>query len=556
VNDANPRWQYAEGGPDRQGQDPYAQDPDQQDSYPQDPQAQQQGDYGYDPYAEPQQYPQQYGQQEQQYPQYQQQGYAEPYYPDQQQQQQEYQQQEYQQYPGFIPQQPQYAAQQPYYEEPPAAPEPESRQQPPHPEAQRSGGGRDGDEGFAFVDEDDAESDEVIDWLKFSESRTERREEARRRGRSRVIALVVVMALAVVGGLGYLWQTGRLPGFGSTSTAAQTTTAQRRDVIVLHLRPVDSNQSSTALLVTNSTTKKATTVLLPNSLAVSTDDGGSTTLGASVVSGSTPTRDALDTLLGTKIAGTWRLDTPYLELLVQSLGDITVDTDVTVISSKKDGAKTLVNAGKAQDLNGQAAVAYATYRGPGEAQSKQLDRFGQVMEAVLKKFPSSTDLATKTIQSLNAIIEPPLTEKDLGATLAVLAEEAKTGSYTTTTLPVQSDGTLSETATNGVVKDVLGGTVKNASSNGVPTVSVKNATGVKDMTIKAQAAVVNSGYTYVSAGTATTQALSQVTYADAAQKANATELAKTLGLSAKVVKKAAGAANADITVVIGTDYKG
>jgi hypothetical protein len=121
---------------------------------------------------------------------------------------------------------------------------------------------------------------------------------------------------------------------------------------------------------------------------------------------------------------------------------------------------------------------------------------------------------------------------------------------------VQSDGTLSETATNGVVKDVLGGTVKNASSNGVPTVSVKNATGVKDMTIKAQAAVVNSGYTYVSAGTATTQALSQVTYADAAQKANATELAKTLGLSAKVVKKAAGAANADITVVIGTDYKG
>ncbi|MDX6328926.1 MAG: hypothetical protein QOI83_1309, partial [Streptomycetaceae bacterium] len=40
------------------------------------------------------------------------------------------------------------------------------------------------------------------------------------------------------------------------------------------------------------------------------------------------------------------------------------------------------------------------------------------------------------------------------------------------------------------------------------------------------------------------------------QKANATELAKTLGLSAKVVKKAAGAANADITVVIGTDYKG
>ncbi len=34
------------------------------------------------------------------------------------------------------------------------------------------------------------------------------------------------------------------------------------------------------------------------------------------------------------------------------------------------------------------AVAYATYRGPGEAENAQLERFGQVMQGVLRKLSS------------------------------------------------------------------------------------------------------------------------------------------------------------------------
>ncbi|KJY27198.1 hypothetical protein VR44_28200, partial [Streptomyces katrae] len=49
-------------------------------------------------------------------------------------------------------------------------------------------------EQFAFLDQPDEDSEDVIDWLAFTESRTERREEARRRGRNRVVALVVVLA--------------------------------------------------------------------------------------------------------------------------------------------------------------------------------------------------------------------------------------------------------------------------------------------------------------------------------------------------------------------------
>ncbi|MFJ9912932.1 LCP family protein [Actinacidiphila glaucinigra] len=583
-----PRWQYAEGTPEQGGQDPYGEDP----------YAQQQGDYAngygrehgqYDPYA--QQTGQQQAYQGQQAQQQGQQGYTgQPYYPQEQQQYQQPQQhpqqsqqaqqpQQTQQYQGWIPQQPQY--QEPYYEEqqygqqppaPPRAPQqaPPAQRRPAYEEpparpaapAAPAAPGRapSGEDGFhtgqfSFVDEETEESEEVIDWLKFTESRTERREEARRRGRNRVVAAVVVLALAAVGGVGYLWKAGKIPGLGGDSgTAQQAAGGQKRDVIVLHLRPVGSEETSTALLVSNSTTKKGTTVLLPNSLAVSGDDG-STTLGKSVVeNGSAPTREALEGLLGTKISGTWRLDTPYLDNLVESLGGVLVDTDATVKAGKKKGDKTLVKPGKQQELGGQAAVAYAIHRGPGEGPDKQLARFGQVVQAVLKKMYSDPDLATKTVEGLNQVIEPPLTEKDLGSSLAALSEEAKGGDYTTETLPVEPDGTLSEKATEDVVKKVLGGTVTNTDSEGIPRVTLRNATGVAANTGEAQVQIVGGGYTFVSGAAADTQATSQVLYAEADQKANAEELAKTLGLSAKAAKKGDVASNADITVVLGQDY--
>ncbi|MEK8170794.1 hypothetical protein NKH77_18150 [Streptomyces sp. M19] len=128
--------------------------------------------------------------------------------------------------------------------------------------------------------------------------------------RNRAVALVVVLVLAVAGGVGYLWQAGKLPGLGSEDDTASASGPQKRDVIVVHLRETRGGGSSTALLVDNVTTKKGTTVLLPNDLGVATEEGGSTTLGKSVVDeGSDATRESLSTLLGSSIQGTWRLDT-------------------------------------------------------------------------------------------------------------------------------------------------------------------------------------------------------------------------------------------------------
>ncbi|WP_369043654.1 LCP family protein [Streptomyces sp. Midd1] len=416
-------------------------------------------------------------------------------------------------------------------------------------------------EQFAFVEEPEAESEDVIDWLKFTENRTERREEARRRARGRVVALVVVLVLVVVGGAGYLWYAGKLPGTSSDARPGTSTavTAQKRDVIVVHLHNTKGGGTSTALLVDNTTTRQGTTVLLPNALALTDDDGSTTTLAKSVDSdGSSGTRDAVDTVLGTNIQGTWRLDTPYLNNLVELVGnvDITTNADVPDPESKKKGEAPLVKKGADQTLSGKMAVAYATYRAPGEAQNAQLERFGQVMQGVLRKLSSDKQAATTTVQTLAQILDPSLTDQDLGAFLSKLADLAKGGDYKTALLPVQQDGTLGESASSSVIKDILGGTAKSPDADAAVRVGIKNATGDKAATGQARVVLVNGGYTYLDAGSAgAAQSVSQITYGDAAKKDDAVEVAKTLGLPTSTVKKGTVTNNADVSVVLGQDYK-
>lgn len=434
---------------------------------------------------------------------------------------------------------------------------------PPQPEEPRGEGERDhGTEQFAFAEEPDGDSEDVIDWLKFTENRTERREEARRRARSRIIALLVVLAFVAVGGVGYLWYAGKLPGLSSSAAKPGATTpvsAQKRDVIVLHLHNTGKGGTSTALLVDNTTTKQGSTVLLPNSLALSDDDGSTTTLAKSVDDdGASGTRDQLDTVLGTSIQGTWRLDTPYLQNLVDLVGNIDIDTntDVPDPDAKKKGAEPLVHKGSGQTLSGKMAVAYATYRAAGETQNAQLERFGQVMQGVLRKLSSDPSSATTTVQTLAQILDPPLTDKDLGTFLARLADLAKSGAYKTALLPVQADGTLTANTSDSVVKDILGGTAKSPDAGSAVRVSVQNATGVKDDTEKARVVLLNGGFTFLEGGNAAgTRAASKVVYSDASHKADATEVAKTLGLPAGSVTKGAVSSGADVSVVLGQDYR-
>ncbi|MEU7727088.1 LCP family protein [Streptomyces sp. NPDC040724] len=562
---------------------------DRQDPY--DPYAaQEQQLVGYDAYGRPVygQVPAQPVQPAPPAPQYEQQQYGYDYqgYGQQQPQQQyyapqpaaqEYGQQDYAQAPGYgydtqqtqqwIPQQtaPQQAPEQPAPQ--PAAPEPPApaeRRTAQVPEPRRPDGepeaGRDyRTEMFSFIDQPDEDSEDVIDWLKFTESRTERREEARRRGRNRVVALIIVLALFVAGGLGYLWYAGKLPfldGPGQDKSGATAAAgAQKRDMIVVHLHNTKKGGTSSALLVDNVTTKQGATVLLPNALGVTSQDGSATALGKAVEEGGLGTREALDAVLGTQIGGTWRLDTPFLENLVELVGGIEVDTDTAVPAD--DAAKTpAVAQGQKQSLSGPMAVAYATHRGQGEPETKQLERVGKVLQAVLRKVPSDPKAAAVTVESIGQILDPALNAQTLGALLARLGEHAKVGAYRTDLLAVKADGTLTDEANKKIVKEVLGGSVAAAQPGASPRVGLKDATGDEKTQVAAKAALLNGGYTFVDGGKADkTAAASQITYQDDAQRDRAIEVAKTLGLPETVVKKAENVVNAEVVVILGKDYK-
>ncbi|MET9883593.1 LytR C-terminal domain-containing protein [Streptomyces sp. NPDC006430] len=520
------------------------------------------------PAAEPapgQQYEQQYGYDYQDY------GRQQPYYP-QQPAAPQYGQQEYHQAPsyGYDPQytqQAQQAQQAQQWIPQQAAPEPpapvaDPPRPAPVPEPRRAEDEESAPdyrtEQFAFIDQPDEDSEDVIDWLKFTESRTERREEARRRGRNRVVALIVVLALFVVGGAGYLWYAGKLPfldGPGQKKDAAAAAGPQKRDVIVIHLHNTKKGGTSTALLVDNVTTKKGATVLVPNSLGVPKDDGTGTVLGKAVEEGGLGVRDSLDSVLGTHIGGTWRLDTPFLENLVELVGGIEIDTD-TAVPADEAAKIPAVSQGQKQHLSGAMAVSYATYRAQGEPDAKQLDRFGKVLYGTLRKIPGDPKSAAVTVESMGQILDPSLNAQTLGTLLAKLGEHAKEGAYRTDVLGVKPDGTLTDDANKNVVKEVLGGSFTASQAGTAPRVGLKDATGDEKTQVAAKAALLNGGYTFVDGGKADkTQPATQITYQDDAQRAKAVEVAKTLGLPETVVKKGENAVNADVVVTLGKDYK-
>ncbi|WP_344438029.1 LytR C-terminal domain-containing protein, partial [Kitasatospora nipponensis] len=402
---------------------------------------------------------------------------------------------------------------------------------------------------FTFVDEEAEESEDVIDWLKFAESRTERRDERRRKLRTRLLGAAVALVVAAGATTGYLYFTGKL---GSSQSAAAA--AGPRSVVVVHLRDLQG-KVSTALLVNDAPGRKGSILLLPDGLLLpSSGDSPTTPLGQSMDSiGPAATRDALATMLGAPVAGTWRLDTPYLQLLVAQLGGVKVDTDAQITGP--DG-KALVEKGSQRTLSGQAAVAYATYQAPGESREAQLKRFGAVLGAVVATMPTALADATDDVHRMNAVLDPSLPEKALAGLLAELAQQVKDGHFGTSELPLKADGTLDEAKAGPLVKDVLGSTVHLAAATGAPArVGILDGSGNDAAATAAQVQVINSGLNYVSTSKGPAQATTEIRYTDDGRLAAAKSLAASLGLPDGVVKKVTDAQTADLVLVLGKDYQ-
>ncbi|MFE2910382.1 LCP family protein [Kitasatospora indigofera] len=406
---------------------------------------------------------------------------------------------------------------------------------------------------FTFVEEEAEESEDVIDWLKFAESRSERRDERRRKLRSRLIGAVVVLAVLGGAGTGYLWYTGKLGGARTAAAAAGP-----RQVNVVHLRDLEG-KVSTALLVNDASGHKGSVLLLPEGLKLpGVGDSATVALGQAMDTiGTSSTRDGLGTVLGAGVAGTWRLDTPYLQLLVSQLGGVRVDTDVELRDGGKADGKVLAAAGKNVLLSGQAAVLFATYQAAGESRDVQLARFGKVLESIIRTMPTDLADATDVVKRVGAVLDPSLPRDALAGVLAQLSQQGKDGHLATSALPVKPDGTLDDATAGKQVKEVLGSTVRNADSAGAAArVAIQDASGNDQAAAAAQVQVLNAGLTFVP-GTAksTPQAATEIRYSDDARLEAAKSLATSLNLPATAVKKVAEAQNADLLVVLGKDYQ-
>ncbi|MYS81191.1 LCP family protein [Embleya scabrispora] len=422
----------------------------------------------------------------------------------------------------------------------------------PAPRARRPGPGRPGRPGygsdeFAFVDDESEQAEDVIDWLSFAETRSERRDEKRRAIRQRLIALAVVLAVAVLGVGGYFaWDTW----MRDEKTVAGP---GKNGGVLVQLRAKDGQASANALLTVDPAKNTASMVSV-SSVTIVNSANNSFPLGRLMADeGPGASRDALSDLLGVKLDGSWVISEPVLQGLVDLTGGIQLNADVEV---KGPDGKVLVGQGR-NPANGVAALAFATYKQQGEPPAVAGDRFGRVLQGLLAAFPTQPDAILTLLANMANLPDPSLPDDKLSVLLANLAKATQGKQLQVRALPVSPEGTLDGPAALPIVRELLGGTVRQGKVAAGPTrVMVEDASGKAGAQQDANVRLLNAGVTYVPGGVAgkRTQPASTVQYADDARKGDADQVALTLRLPPTAVKKATGEMLADVVVTLGQDY--
>ncbi|WP_436777969.1 LytR C-terminal domain-containing protein [Yinghuangia sp. YIM S09857] len=402
---------------------------------------------------------------------------------------------------------------------------------------------------FDFVDDDAEESEDVIDWLKFAETRSERRDERRRQLRNRAIGLVAVLVVAAVAVGGYFaydkWWGG------DSKQAAQATGG----AVLIQLRGADGTTTASAVLADDPVRGSASMMTVASATIVNTAGGGPMPIADVMVNdGTGASRDALAQLMGVQLNGSWVVSEPVLQGLVDMVGGIELNADAEV--KAPDGA-VLLPAGPSANVRGNAARAYAALRINGEPPARGAERFGRVLQGVLKVLPNDPAYVADVLRNLANIADPSLPDDRLARVLTSMAKAVQTQKFKSADLPVRPDGILDVAAAGPIVKDLLGGSVTVAKADGPARVMITDASGKGGAQEAARVKVVNAGYSYVPGGAVEPKArpTSAVQYSDDARREAAVQTALTLGLPEAVVQKIEGEMLADVVVTLGQDYK-
>ncbi|GAA2017846.1 hypothetical protein GCM10009839_12270 [Catenulispora yoronensis] len=396
---------------------------------------------------------------------------------------------------------------------------------------------------------------EISNWLHFLEGDS-RADRARRR-RVRLISGAVALVLLVVAGVG----SWLLFGGDDGAKATQTT-------VLLQVKDADGNAVGNVVLVAAKTEvaggtdakARGAALLIPAELTVESTALDSQPFGGAMPTTSPAGKDALSALIGVDVDGVWSLDPLTFASLLNNLIGVTIDVDPASAAAVLDpSGRPVFQPGK-QDMTGDKAAYYATYRPKGEAPAKQLARFGQVVDGMLARIPKQASTTAAVLDSLAAVPDPALPNDRLAAILTALGGEEQTKRFDQQALPLRADGSgvMDLDAASGVVKQLLGGAARAKDQGGLTRVSVADGTGRADtVTSRAMAASKLLGYGYtpvdqgVAAGTPTTYVL--VPNQDATSVGK--QVALALGLAETEVRvQPFDTTLTDVRVVLGADW--
>lgn len=310
----------------------------------------------------------------------------------------------------------------------------------------------------------------------------------------------------------------------------------------------------------------AAQVLVASQLLVDLPASGPQTLARTARSvNRSASQDALRDLLSLRVDGTLSLARLALAGMVDFVGGITVDVDVTITATdEQTGQKVVVVPAGAQQLDGTAAASYALAWLPGEPESARLDRYSQVMTATVAALPANGLRIEQMLTSLGGSARTTTSTSQVARFLLRMRAGVLAGDQRVQVLATQQPGPgeltlvrLDLPAADAQLAELLPTALLGA--DGKPRVLLRDGVGEPGLVSAARGALVEAGLVALNDGNATTLGRESTTVvvppgADGADLG--VEIARALGLPATAISpSASGTEGADAVVVLGSDFE-
>ena len=368
-------------------------------------------------------------------------------------------------------------------------------------------------------------------------------------------AFVAAVALLVAG----VTLTGG--GGGKKANGPQRT----QHTLLLQVQQEDRTAISSALLAHDTKTKQGSVVLLPPQVLAQVPGIGNLPFGRALALGNQVeavrgSRNAIADLLAVTVDGSWILDVPTFQRLVDQLGGVQVTVDTAIVK----GRTVLLNAG-AQRLSGAQAQQYASYLGSGEQEQARLARLQAVLDGIINDLPTDPGALLRSLGagSRSTVPLPVLRTILTGLHADDAADDLQYRSLPV--LPVQSGDDkvlfrIDATGVKAMVGELLAASVPPGADAGGNRVLVLNGVGTPGLGAKVRDRLLAGGFVFVGSRNAPTldYVKTQVLVKDAtvAGAALGAKVARALGVPTSSVSSSDQIGTvADVVVIVGRDFK-